>query len=63
MKPILNHRNPDMWKGVDPAEMWRRYSHAVDVRVSSLNVPERPNALVVVREANSDEASNPQGRS
>ncbi|AOG02953.1 hypothetical protein [Bosea sp. RAC05] len=63
MKPILNHRDPDMWKGVDSAEMWRRYSRAIDIRVSSLNVPERPNAVVVVREARSGDVSNPQGRS
>jgi len=63
MKPILDIRDPNYWRGVPQDAMWRQFRRAIDDRISTLNAPQRPRAVVMVRQvADDDGIGKAQGR-
>lgn len=54
MRPVLDVRNPDLWAGVKPDDMWKSYARAVDKRLSALFDPARPRPFAQVRDGFAD---------
>jgi len=49
MKPIVDARNPDLWRGVAPGKIWSAWRAGLDRNVGEVFRNDRPRPVVEVR--------------
>ena len=49
MKPIVDARDPALWQGVAPAEIWSGWKAGLERRIAEVFREDRPRPVVEVR--------------